>query len=411
MGPSPAPTLAVGAKKLSPLESITPGFVSYACPSLAAPQSWTQYTRVLVNQLVIENLKHRPVRTGLGILAIAFSVTLVLTIVGLSEGMIEDNRDRARGAGADIIFRSPTASFGTGGGSAPLNEKLVPFLETQAHIAMSAGVLVHSLQFPNSLHGIDLERSARMAGGFRFVEGGPFRKNEDIIVDEYYAKEKKLYVGSKIPLLNQDWIVCGIVESGKLGRMFVQLKVLQELTSNPGRLTQIYLKVDQPGNLAAVVADLKAKQPDYGINTMEEVLSAFSADKLPELAIFLKVIVGIAVAIGFVFVFLSMYTAVLERTREIGILKSLGASPGFIVGLLLRESMLLAVLGAIVGIIFSYATHYLFLVLIPASMQQKITPEWWPKALLIAILGALLGTLYPGLKAAKQDAIEALSYD
>jgi len=106
-----------------------------------------------------------------------------------------------------------------------------------------------------------------------------------------------------------------------------------------------------------------------------------------------------------------MYTAVLERTREIGILKSLGASPGFIVGLLLRESMLLAVLGAIVGILFSYATHYLFLVLIPASMQQKITPEWWPKALLIAILGALLGTLYPGLKAAKQDAIEALSYD
>ena len=116
-------------------------------------------------------------------------------------------------------------------------------------------------------------------------------------------------------------------------------------------------------------------------------------------------------AIGFVFVFLSMYTAVLERTREIGILKALGASPGFIVGLLLRESMLLAVLGAITGIIFSFGTRYLFLMMIPASMQQKITPDWWPKVLLIAMFGALLGTLYPGLKAARQDAIEALSYD
>ena len=365
----------------------------------------------MVNQLVYENLKHRPVRTGLSILAIAFSVTLVLTIVGLSDGMLEDQRDRARGAGADIIFRSPTASFGTGGGSAPLNEKLVAFLETQPHVAMAAGVLIHNLQFPNSLHGIDLHRSSRMAGGLRFVGGGPFQTDNDIIVDEYYAREKKLRVGSKMALLNREWIVRGIVESGKLGRMFVQLPVLQSLTSNPGRITQIYLKIDQPSNIPIVVADLKAKQPDYGINTMEEVLSFFSADKIPQLGIFLKVIIGIAVAIGFVFVFLSMYTAVLERTREIGILKALGASPGFIVGLLLRESMLLAVLGAITGIIFSFGTRYLFLMMIPASMQQKITPDWWPKVLLIAMFGALLGTLYPGLKAARQDAIEALSYD
>ncbi len=325
--------------------------------------------------------------------------------------MLEDQRDRARGAGADIIFRSPTASFGTGGGSAPLNEKLVPFLETQPHITMAAGVLIHSLQFPNSLHGIDLERSARMAGGIRFVEGGPFQDPRDIIVDEFYAREKKLKIGSKVSLLNHEWTVRGIVESGKLGRMFVQLPVLQDLTSNPGRVTQIYLKVDQPSNIAGVVADLKAKQPDYGINTMEEVLSFFSADKIPQLAIFIKVIVGISVAIGFVFVFLSMYTAVLERTREIGILKALGASPGFIVGILLRESMLLALLGAITGVIFSFGTRMIFLALIPASMQQKITPEWWPRALAIALLGALLGTLYPGMKAAKQDAIEALSYD
>ena len=122
-------------------------------------------------------------------------------------------------------------------------------------------------------------------------------------------------------------------------------------------------------------------------------------------------IVGIAVAIGFVFVFLSMYTAVLERTREIGILKALGASPSFIVNILLRESLFLALLGAVTGIFFSYGTRYLFLAMIPASMQQKITPDWWPRVILIAILGALLGTIYPGLKAAKQDAIEALSYD
>jgi len=110
-------------------------------------------------------------------------------------------------------------------------------------------------------------------------------------------------------------------------------------------------------------------------------------------------------------VFLSMYTAVLERTREVGILKSLGATPGYIVSILLREAALLGVAGTFVGIGLSYATRWIFLTFIPASMQQKIVPDWWPTAALIALGGAVLGTIYPGLKAAKQDAIEALSYD
>ena len=110
-------------------------------------------------------------------------------------------------------------------------------------------------------------------------------------------------------------------------------------------------------------------------------------------------------------VFLSMYTAVLERTREIGVLKALGASPGLILNILLRETALLAVAGSILGIALAYGTRALIASLMPGTLIQAIVYDWWPIAAAIAIVGALLGAVYPGLKAARQDAIEALAYE
>jgi putative ABC transport system permease protein len=106
-----------------------------------------------------------------------------------------------------------------------------------------------------------------------------------------------------------------------------------------------------------------------------------------------------------------MYTAVLERTREIGILKALGAQPATIVGILVREALVLALAGCIAGILLSFGAKALIMSLVPASLQVVSVPDWWPKAAGIAIVGALLGAIYPGLKAARQDAIEALAYD
>ena len=122
-------------------------------------------------------------------------------------------------------------------------------------------------------------------------------------------------------------------------------------------------------------------------------------------------VIGLGVVVGFLAVLLSMYTAVLERTREIGVLKALGASPAYILNILLREAAVIAIAGAILGILLSYVTRFMIHNFVPASLIQAIVPEWWPIAAAIAIGGALLGALGPGLKAARQDAIEALAYD
>ncbi|PYX86348.1 MAG: ABC transporter permease, partial [Acidobacteria bacterium] len=126
---------------------------------------------------------------------------------------------------------------------------------------------------------------------------------------------------------------------------------------------------------------------------------------------FINVVIGISVIIGFMVIFQAMYTAVMERTREIGILKSLGASKLYIVNVILRETTLLAIAGIAVGVIFSVVTRSTLLLRIWPLLQVDITRSLIVKATLIAIVGAVAGALYPAYKAAQKDPIDALAYE
>jgi putative ABC transport system permease protein len=363
----------------------------------------------LINKLVLENLRYRWIRTILSITAIALQVAMVLTLVGLSTGLIEDSKRRARGVGADILVRAPSSSIISLGTN--MSAGVLTFVRKQPHVAVATGVLTQGTGFLTSITGIDLGEFNALSGGFRFVRGGPFRSADDAIIDEYYANEKKLHGGDTFKDLNRPWHVAGIMEPGMLARLFVQLNVLQDLTSNPAKLTMLYVKLDDPARTDQVVADLKTKLKDYQIYSMEEFTTLISPSRYPMLRPFIGVIIGVGVLVGFLVVFLSMYTAVLERTREIGVLKALGASPMYILGILLRETTIIALAGSLVGILFSYVSRWMIHTVAPASLIQAIVPEWWPIATAIALVGALLGASYPGMKAARQDAIEALAYE
>jgi putative ABC transport system permease protein len=295
--------------------------------------------------------------------------------------------------------------------TAPMREALVGFIERQPHVSVALGTVIHAVGGLTTVSGVDLERFRRMSGGFRYVAGGPPRQPDDLIVDRYYAQQNNLRPGSAVNLLNRKWRVSGIFEQGQLARIVLPIRVLQDLTSTNGQVNQIFVKVDNPTNTRAVINELKAQLGDYNIYSMDEFLSMFSVDKVPGLSEFIAVIIGLSIVIGFLVVFLSMYTSVLERTREIGILKALGGTPVFVLGILLRETTLLALFGSLVGIGFSYVSRWLIMTIVPSSLSQYIVPEWWPIAGGIALLGALLGAAYPGWRAARQDPIEALSYE
>jgi putative ABC transport system permease protein len=364
----------------------------------------------LTFKLIFENMRYRPLRSLLSALLIAIPVTLILTIVGLSEGMIEESKQRTRSTNADIMIRPPGTSI-IGFSGAPMSEKLVDWARKQPHVALATGVIIQTINGLTAVTGVNLDEYVKMSGGFDYIEGGPFRNPGDILIDDQYAAEKKVRVGGTINVLNHDWRVCGIFAHGKLARIILPMRAIQELTSNIGNISFIYVKLDNPANTDAVIASLQKQLDGYPIYSMAQYLAALSPDRLPYFNTFLKVVVGIAVVIGFAVVCLSMYMAVLQRTREIGILKSLGASRAYVLGLIVAEAVFMGIVGTAGGIVLSFASRWLIHTLVPAALTQAIVPDWWPIAGGIVLVASLLGALYPGFRAAQQDPIEALAYE
>jgi putative ABC transport system permease protein len=365
----------------------------------------------VTGKLVLENLKHKPMRSLLSILLIGVPVTLILCLVGISHGFLEDTQKRARGIGADIVVRPKGTTLLTMTGW-PMLEEMVTLVARQPHVKLAIGVVNKPIENVTlGATGVNLAAFAAMNGGFEYDEKPSFSGDRDILVDRIYADQNKLYIGGPVTLLNQQWRVAGIFKGGKLARIVFPIKVLQKAIGAEDHVSQIYIKLDDPANTNAVIASLKQLLPEYPVISMPELISLYNINSIPALSAFITVIMGIGVVIGFAVVCLSMYMSVLQRTREIGILKSLGSSNGFILGIILVEALLLGVGGTIVGIIFSVGAWWLIATLIPASFPMVIVVSWWPIAGAITILGAVLGAVYPGLNAARHDPIEALAYE
>lgn len=367
----------------------------------------------MTGKIVLENLKHRPIPSLLSALLIGVSVMLILTLVGLSFGMSESSQRRQEGAGADLIILGSSGASVLSGRAATIPEATVERLEREPHVSAALGIDSHAIDFPLYATGVDLNQLKAFNGGFTYVSGGPFSAPDDVLIDERYAAQKHVKVGDRItfPNMSGTWRVTGIIAEGKLARVALHLSVVQEMDSADHKLTQIYVRLDNPANADEVISKLRAQLPNYKIDKMSDYIAMFGVTAIPGVTPFLTVMVGLGVFSGAICVCLSMYMAVLQRTREIGILKSLGASNGFILGVIEAEAALLGVAGTIVGILLSLAAAWAVNTFIPASLPIVVKPGWWPIAAAIATAAALLGALYPGLRAAKHDPIEALAYE
>jgi putative ABC transport system permease protein len=168
--------------------------------------------------------------------------------------------------------------------------------------------------------------------------------------------------------------------------------------------------VRSTGDTEAVRAEIVKLLPTYRIRSMAEYMSLMTSSSLPELKPFIRSFVGLGIVISFLVILLTMYTMVLERTREIGILKALGSSRLEVCWLILAEAMLLVVLGVAFGVTITYGVTALLHRTSP-TLQILIPGEWVGRSILVAIAGAFCGAAYPALRAAQSDPVDALAYE
>src|SRR5882672_12910258 len=368
----------------------------------------------MMNRMIVGNLVHRPIRSVITIVAVALEVTLILLIVGLSVGMLNDSRQRQAGIGADLIVLPPGSSFIFGLSSATMPTKVGGVLLKLPHVRAVAPV-VTQISTAGSLEviaGIDLQSFESLSDGFHYLKGAPFQGPNDALVDELFAQAKHSKVGDMIEILNNNFRIAGIVAQGKGARKFLPITTLQDLMGAKDKASIFYVKLDSPANAETVVQEIKnvPGMEKYVATPMATYLSMMTPSSYPGLRTFIKAVIGVSVVIGFIVIFQAMYTAVMERTREIGILKAMGASKFYIVNVILRETVLLTICGIVLGIVVSLLGR--------AGLAQKlplvrvvVSGGWILRATGIAIVGAIAGALYPAFKAAQKDPIDALAYE
>jgi putative ABC transport system permease protein len=367
-----------------------------------------------MNKLIFANLVQRPVRSIISVLAVAIEVIMILSIVGIFMGMLNDQKQRTNGIGADLMLRPSNASIMAGVSGAPMPAKNIEAIRRLPHVAVASAVIqqLSTAGKIEVLYGIDYD-SFNALKPFVFLSGGPFQGPYDVMVDDVFAGADGGYrVGDSIAIMKQKFRISGIVAHGKGGRKLMPIDTMGQLMGAEGKASLFYIKCDDPANENAVIQEIHATRglEDYPVETIDDWLAEMTPERLPGFNVALDVVTGIAVIVGFLVIFQSMYTAVLERTREIGILKSMGASKMTIVSVVLRETAVMAVAGVLLGIVGVFGVDRLLGHLFP-TLHFEITAEWIGKGAAIAFVGAMCGALYPAWLAARKDPIDALAYE
>ena len=366
----------------------------------------------MMGELIARNLLHRPLRTLIGVIAVAVEVALVVLIVGLTSGLLKETAKRIEGIGADVMLQPPAASIFLGFSGSPMPTKIGEKLGQMKYVRAVAPAL---LQFNSTggvevIYGIDPKSFRDVSGGFVFLRGHDMEGPDDLLVDDWAAKAKNLKVGDTYTLLNHDWHVAAIIEHGKGARLFVPLDTLQDLVGAHDKASIFLLKCTRTEHTEDVMEEIRSALPGYTVRPLKDFLSLMTSTNIPGLETFINAMISLAITIGLLVIFLTMYTTVIERTRDIGVLKSLGANQGFIVRALLTESAAICAVGVAAGVGLSYAARAAFLAGFP-TLSILITPEWVLRAGGIALAGAILGASYPAWLAGRKDPVEALSYD
>ena len=360
-------------------------------------------------QMFWGNIVARPLRCALSVIAIAIQVILVLMIVGLTSGVISEWGKRQEGVGADILVQPPNASIFFAFSSAVMPESLGDQIGALPDVDEVAPTVI--LTEPKNLmmiYGIDYKRFNALSRGFLYRAGGPLEAPDQVLADDIIAQSKHLKVGDRITLLNHTFTISGIVAHGKGARFFVSLKQAQELLGVENRVSMFYVR--SKGDTEGTRAEILKLSPSNRVRSMSEYVSFMSSSNLPELKPFVRSMVGLGIVISFLVVLLNMHTMVLERTREVGILKALGFSRLDVVQMLLGETLVLTLLGAGLGILLTFLTQAILKEANPGLMIL-ITPRWIFQSIVLALVGAAAGVAYPALRAASFDPVVALAYE
>ena len=366
--------------------------------------------------LAAANVMHRKTRTAVSVLAVAMEVAMVMLLVGMANGTLNEIADRLQNVGADVLFQPPDASLILGATSAVMPVKYIEIMKRDVADVREATPVLNWLvgrikgeSRAVNLWAIDYPSYAAISGGFDIVEGRALAEPRDLVMDTVLARATGSRVGDVLPMLNQDFKVVGVCRAGAGGRLYARLQDVQDAIGTPGKASFFLVKGRSALEAEKLANALKERFKGHKIIPVAQVSKAMQ-DNAVGLKQFKEALTGMAVIVSFLVVLLAMYTTIIERTREIGILRAIGASQNTVVRLVVTESFLICVAGVAAGALLALGGRW-FLPRVFPTLSVTLTREWAAIAACLGLVGGLVGSIYPALKAARMDPVQALNFE
>lgn len=374
-----------------------------------------------MDNLVFSNMMHRPARTIVSILGIALGILLIVFTYGMANGSLSEQAKRDANVGAQFFFRVK-GSIGPGGSEAfQIPATLTGQIEKIDGVDFAIPIGQNSADAADTttgkrlVDGVNFDEYAKMSG-LQIVEGRSFQSQSDeIIVDTGFQRQKKLKLGDKMSIWERNFTVVGFYEPAGGARIKMSLPTMQkQMLGDEGgpndlnKVSAILIKL-KPGSIEDEAGErIQAAFPDNQIISTKQLEDIY-LNSIPALNVFLNVVIGVAATISALVILLTMYTTVTERTRQIGILKSLGMSNARIAWTLAQEALLLSLCGIVLGVVSTIALHNILSLFF--NLNFNLDVKLISITFVVGLIGGALGALYPALRAARLDAVDALSYE
>jgi ABC-type antimicrobial peptide transport system permease subunit len=374
--------------------------------------SGANVTRALPGGMTLRNLLRRRTRTTFTLLGIGISIAAIVTLGALAQGMSDLMTAMFRASQTDLlaIQADVDADFSA------IDERVGSRIAAWPQVEAVAGTIMTAVKTEKMpmliLFGYHPRSFA--IGHFHIIEGAPLTGRHQVIVGKQAAEQMGLSVGDTLRLLKSNFHVVGIYETGisfeDIG-VVIGLREAQSLTGKPHQVMYYAIQLRDPGQAEAVEGELQAAFPDLDVALTSEIAQTMSDFQvLQELVTQISLL---ALFIGGLGMLNTMLMSVLERTREIGVLRALGWHKRQVLGMILRESLVLGIVGGICGILLGLGLGQLATLAQGTwgSFDPAYTPQIFVQAVIVALVAGVLGGLYPAWRATRMQPVEALRYE
>ena len=362
--------------------------------------------------MTVRSLWRRRTRTALTLLGIGIGIGAIIALGGIANGMVETFTGIMRGSQTDLM----AIEAGIDSDLSAIDERVGARIAARPDVQAVSGMIMTSVNTDRMPMVLVFGYHPREFAirRFRIVEGQPLAGRRQVIVGRQAAQQMGLEVGDTLRLLQSNFRVVGIFETGlpfeEIG-IVIGLQEAQALSGKPRQVQFYAISLRDPGRAEAVQEDLETTFPeiDFALTSeLTQTMSDFRAlDDMVGSISFLAVFIG---AVGMLN---TLLMSVLERTREIGVLRALGWRRRQVLQMILRESLILGAVGGVCGLLLGLGLGRMVR-LLPGTwgaLQPIYTPQLFAQALVVATVAGVVGGVYPAWRAARMRPVEALRHE